>query len=745
MRNSIRSAILAAALFAGLAPACAQVPPPVPALPDTERRTSYVISASTCACAVGFQLYGDSTDYTNWVEVFVNGARQPSGWTITSPTGALATIPRPITDAVLTFATAQTGTVQIVGARRPRRTSQFNEGTGVPTRSFNVVLSDLTAQSREVWDKINDVTGRSVRTPPGETLALLPVLASRANQGACFDSGGNLVPCVSVPSSTFAAGNGISFTGVNPTTITNNIQAGSGIVFTGTNPIIISTPTPPAAPYVLPRDYGAVCDGVTNDTTALQAAVTASAGKTLLIPASTCVITAHLNMPASGITITGVDRNLSIIKQTGADWIINIDNVSNLTIRDLWLLGNRTYTSWTASNIGAISITTSSAQNNLTLRNLKLSNFNSSYWIVSNQSGAAHVVNNVTFDNIWIASVTADIPTDPTLPNNTNYAIALFTGTGGSRWENFKFQNSKVEADGVCFGIILFSNFQKYRITDNQFLNPGAGNLSSHCTNTLASTNAYGIAVYDLNSDGNPPGDGIVARNYISTPIGAGIYVVGAGTTYGLLLAENTITGQTFLDSLLIRGGIAINGAAGITVANNILTQNQLGIGVGSQLAGSIFVTGNSCISTAGTSQCYNSRAGVGTTNTERVIIRGNYFDAFDTTVLGVSSTTNRFNYLELVGNTIVGTTSAINFGVNFFSGALIVSNNTVTGGTNSFGSITGTQTYSGNVGMFFTVATLPAAANASSIFVADGTPATCAGGGTGTTAFRQNGAWKCF
>jgi hypothetical protein len=219
--NMIKRAILALAMLAGIVPAFAQVPPPVPALPDTERRTSYSISASTCACSVGFQLYGDSTDVVNWLEVFVNGVLVPQsgGWTISSPTGPIATIPRPITDAVLTFTTAQTGTVQIVGARRPRRTSQFQESQPVPTRNFNQTFSDIIATQRELWDKTNDFTGRSVRTPPGETLALLPILASRANMGACFDGSGNLTSCVAASTGSFIAGAGIAFTGTNPTTI----------------------------------------------------------------------------------------------------------------------------------------------------------------------------------------------------------------------------------------------------------------------------------------------------------------------------------------------------------------------------------------------------------------------------------------------------------------------------------------------------------------------------------------------
>lgn len=219
--TQIRRLILAIVLSCGIAPAFAQAPPPVPALPDTERRTTYSITSSTCACAVGFQLYGDSTDYGNWLEVFVNGVLMPASgnWTITTPTGSLATVPRPITNAVLTFAVAQTGTVQIVGARRPRRAAQFSESAGVSARNINQVITDLTAQNREIWDKTNDVTGRTVRAPPGETLAMLPVLASRQNMGACFDNNGNLTSCIAAASGSFAAGSGIVFTGTNPTTI----------------------------------------------------------------------------------------------------------------------------------------------------------------------------------------------------------------------------------------------------------------------------------------------------------------------------------------------------------------------------------------------------------------------------------------------------------------------------------------------------------------------------------------------
>jgi hypothetical protein len=237
--------IAAVSLLSSIASAFAQIPP-VPALPDSERRTSYSISASTCACNVSFMLLGDTNDFQNWIEVYLNGIRvnfnDPTfGWTITSPTGPLSTIPRPITDAVLTFTTAQTGTVQIVGARRPRRTSQFSEGRGVAARDLNQAVTDITATLREMWDKNNDMTGRGLFFAPGNTVGPMPSPTACQNAFLAFDATGLKPNCVvsANPPSGITAGNGIAFSGSNPVTIANNIAAGPGIALSGTNPLTI--------------------------------------------------------------------------------------------------------------------------------------------------------------------------------------------------------------------------------------------------------------------------------------------------------------------------------------------------------------------------------------------------------------------------------------------------------------------------------------------------------------------------
>lgn len=226
-----RKLLLAIALMAGLSPAFGQAPPPVPALPDTDRVQSYSIVASNCACAVNFALYGDSTDYQNWLTVYVNKVQvtfnDPTfGFVVSSPTGPLGTIPRPITDGLLTFNSPVTGTIDIVGARRPRRVAQFAENRGVAARDLNQALTDIVAQNRETWD----LWERSLVFEPGFFPNALPLAAARAGQYLCFDPSGQPTTCAAVGTTgTISAGNGITLAGSNPTSISANITGGTGI------------------------------------------------------------------------------------------------------------------------------------------------------------------------------------------------------------------------------------------------------------------------------------------------------------------------------------------------------------------------------------------------------------------------------------------------------------------------------------------------------------------------------------
>lgn len=255
--TKIRSAIFALALIAGITPAIAQVPPPVPALPDTQRLTSYTISANTCACSVGFSIFADQADYQNWVKVYLNGAQvqynDPNfGWKITSPTGVIGLIPQPITNGILTFNSAQTGTVQIVGARRPRRVTQFQEGRGVAARDLNEAFTDIVAQNRENWDYQQSL----LHAAPGAQIGAVPT--NCPNQYLGFDATGQNFVCTSFGltgisnyiASVFAAttgaipnaptyANGTAGVGATLTAGTNGALMIDGVALTAGNRVLI--------------------------------------------------------------------------------------------------------------------------------------------------------------------------------------------------------------------------------------------------------------------------------------------------------------------------------------------------------------------------------------------------------------------------------------------------------------------------------------------------------------------------
>lgn len=163
-----------------------------PALPDSVRAVVYTISSSVGPFAVNFQIYGDLTDYDNWIQVYLNGIRYLStdptfGWTLTSPSGSLGLLPRPIVDGVINFNSAQTGTLEIIGAQRPRRLSEFAENTGVPAASFNVLFNSIFAELREGWDRapvVSNFAGLGAGFL-GRVAILTDGLAANCADGSC--------------------------------------------------------------------------------------------------------------------------------------------------------------------------------------------------------------------------------------------------------------------------------------------------------------------------------------------------------------------------------------------------------------------------------------------------------------------------------------------------------------------------------------------------------------------------------
>jgi hypothetical protein len=223
----------------------------IPALPDEQRATFYDLTAQTGPFDVDFALYSDGVDYENWIEVRLDGELLEPGddWTLDSPSGNLSSLRRPITDARVTLTVASTGELQIFGQASPRRLLQVAENQGVSAEDFNRIVTSIIAMQREAWDRYFTAT---LRVPLGEVDDVeLPNAADRADSVVGFDEDGLITLYTPDQNITQAVRYDVNqtLTQVQMERAKRNI----GIQRTYT-----------------PYDFGAVGDGVADDTDAIQ-------------------------------------------------------------------------------------------------------------------------------------------------------------------------------------------------------------------------------------------------------------------------------------------------------------------------------------------------------------------------------------------------------------------------------------------------------------------------------------------
>jgi hypothetical protein len=371
MRGRLLALTIAAALFLVGSMAHAAPPPPIPVVPDANRSQTYNITSPTTSVQVPFAIYGDCTDIVvtyNNVPLVLN-----TDFTCASAAGGsvLTSLPLPITDMVVTFATSPTvnlpsvppssGTITISGAWHARRTLQPS-APGINRREFNAAISALTIGVRELYDQFSQQTNGAAF---GSLLyvganGVLQPIAPPTSSGECFISlaasppygwggcsgsgggGGNVNGPASGGSTSgdLAIWDGTTGTLLKDLHIPYNAIPAAYVTFTqqGTGAVPTNLGKRGQQEQIYVEDYGVDCTGATDSTADLTAAVDAALSG--LIQLRVCQAPGGIKVhPTAPIAITGA------FSMQGAGGFASMFNNTSLTT-GLFTITTNTATYW---------------------------------------------------------------------------------------------------------------------------------------------------------------------------------------------------------------------------------------------------------------------------------------------------------------------------------------------------------------------------------------------------------------
>nr|WP_249808490.1 hypothetical protein [Bradyrhizobium sp. 87] len=451
--------------------------------------------------------------------------------------------------------------------------------------------------------------------------------------------------------------------------------------------------------------FGAKGDGSTIDTTAVQAAVTASSGRRLDGMGLSYKITT---------TITGVD-NVEIVNaqfvQSGqsAYPLFSFASKTNWQFRRVRFTGDGDPTLNYASGWNSALLFTNTGSTDffgIAVEECIFENFAGNYIVNASITGTGGIKNARFRRNRVLSDLGANY-VDQTRIWLSLFASGASAATTGRYFDTDICENY-IDANSLTIPIAPWTGHTRISIKNNFILNPGARSLFNSAVGTH---NCYGmIGGYDtVGAIGNTTTcgqDGEISGNTIVNAPSAGIYFA---TAMNYNIHDNTISGQSRTDeATLPRAGIVGNDLRKSKIHHNRLINCWGGVAVVTNTGGSDVteiadneIYGNSA------SDSFGVRIGapVGTATTNVLAVRRNTIRLTGSASIGlksVSTSTVKYGSLVieendilspykgvdisssfLVGNAVIkgnkyaGVLSSIALSINAVSGAVIVQNET--------------------------------------------------------------------
>lgn len=298
---------------------------------------------------------------------------------------------------------------------------------------------------------------------------------------------------------------------------------------------------------------------------AAAAALGRNGGGILIIPAGTynlnsVELTTPVSLP-SNVVVEGNGATLKISGQSIIESVFRSENASNISLRNLEVIGNNQAVADASSGafFNYVQTSSGSGSENILIENVRLRNFKAERWVsilnnhnsleirrirVRNLSGVSKPGNNLGTASIGISS-----------------ALLMVYGVKAPITD-VEIDHLFADAQYIKNGVSIFHKVKNVRIISPSILNAGQ-------TGTANDMGSYAINIY---GDAGEVSGITINDAILTSPKSAGIYIRGASN---IVINNPRISGQTdAISGTLPKGAIVGNGSSNIKINEGILTDN---------------------------------------------------------------------------------------------------------------------------------------------------------------------------